>query len=128
MVTSDSTTEPSRTLAQTTDRSPMRESKTWLPVRMTASRPMTVLPRRMTPGSMVTSSAISTLASMKVLAGSWRVTPARMWASLMRRRISTSASASWTRSLMPSSVPSSSTSSVATARSSARARGTSSGR
>ena len=128
MVTSDSTTEPSRTLAQTTVRSPMRESKTWLPARMTASRPMEVLPRRMTAGSMVTSSAISTLASMKVLAGSCSVTPARMWASLMRRRISTSASASWARSLMPSSVPSSSTSSVTTARSSARASGTSSGR
>ena len=54
-MTSLPTFDPSITLAQTTDRSPIDESTIWLPALITESRPIFVMPRRMTFGSMVTS-------------------------------------------------------------------------
>ena len=81
MVTSASTIEPSRTLAQTTLRSPMTVVEDLaaapddrVPADATSS------PRRTTPGSMVTSSAMRDGGvDERAGAGPTMVTPARMW-------------------------------------------------
>ena len=74
---------------------------------MTVPSPTRVRPRRITFGSRVTSAASSTSASTNAVAGSSIVTPARIQAVLIRSRRIAVASASWTRSLIPSSDPSS---------------------
>ena len=56
---------------------------------------------RMTAGKSSTSEAMSTSGPMKVVAGSHIVTPAAMWASLMRRCMTRVASASWPREFTP---------------------------
>lgn len=72
------------TLAHIVHRSPMTESTMYEPDLMTVSRPMRVAPLSVTFGSSVTSSSISTVASMNVELGCWTVTPACMWASRIR--------------------------------------------
>ena len=72
------------------------------PTSIRAPSPIEVLPRSATPGPIHTSVPSGpTSASMYVLAGSTRVTPARIHASLMRRRAASSTAARSTRSLMP---------------------------
>ena len=67
----------------------------------TEPAPTTHRPCSIVPGKRVTSSASSTVASMYVLDGSSMVTPRRSQPSLVRRRSSCSATASWRRSLTP---------------------------
>ena len=68
---------------------------------MRQPRPMRVWPSRMVPGRSSVSSPMLTPASMKVDAGSRRVTPASMCRSRMRARSSASAAASSSRELTP---------------------------
>jgi hypothetical protein len=68
---------------------------------MTASSPIDEAPPRTVHGSIRASWPMLTVASMNVLSGSTIVTPARMWSSAIRARMSRSAAASWTRSLIP---------------------------
>ena len=112
-------------LAQTRHRGPTIESTSWLPAPMVVPSPTRVRPRRITFGSRVTSGASSTPASTKAVAGSCIVTPARIQATLIRSRRTAVASASWTRSLIPSSVPSSGASNATTVPPPATARSTS---
>ena len=67
----------------------------------TEPAPTSVAPRRLEPGSIRASAAISTPASIQVEAGSTTVTPATMWASRMRRRARASTAASSARLLTP---------------------------
>ena len=111
------------TLAQIRSRAPTGVSMSCQPAPIVVPGPTDVRPRRITFGSSVTSAASSTVG---VDVGGRRVQhrDAGEQVALVDPSRSRSASASWTRSLIPSSVPVVVDSTAVTVRPSARARAT----
>jgi hypothetical protein len=89
---------------------------------------MRVAPRSTQDGSTTVSAPISTVASIAAVAGSTSVTPARMWASLMRCWAMARTRARSTRSLIPSVTVQSVATWAAISRPASRIRGSTSGR